>query len=217
MNFHTAQINMLKQQIRTWDVLDDKILALFARVPREPFVPAPFRELAYADTAIPIGHGQVIPPPKEMARILQALHILSSDTILEIGTGSGYFTALLAGLGQHVESVDVYPDFTERAHQTLQTLDVTNVTLHTGDALQGWDKPKSYAVILLNGSVPYLPESLRNNLALGGRLLAVVGFSPVMEVTLFEQFAPGQWRTEFLFETDWPRLPNVGQYKPFVF
>jgi protein-L-isoaspartate(D-aspartate) O-methyltransferase len=217
MNLHIAQINMLKQQIRTWDVLDEHILALFMQVPREHFVPDNFRELAYADIAIPIGRGQVIPPPKEIARILQALRIQPSDNILQIGTGSGYFIALLAKLGRHVDSVDIYPDFTERAQKALQTLGITNVSLHTGDALEGWNPQTSYEIIILTGSVPYLPERLRNNLALGGRLLAVVGRSPVMEVILFEQLAPGQWQTKFLFETDWPRLPNVGQYQSFVF
>lgn len=212
-----ARFNMIEQQIRPWEVLDEQVLDLMAEVPREDFVPESCRNLAYTDTAIPLGNGQVMMPPKLAARILQALDIQPTETVLEIGTGSGYFTALLARLARHVFSVDINPDMTRQAQEKLAAHGVHNVTLETGDGAQGWERHAPYDVIVLTGSVPVLPDCVREQLKLGGRLLAIVGDSPVMEVRLITRRGEADWTEESLFETDLPPLINAPQPDRFRF
>lgn len=217
MNVEQARFNMVEQQIRTWEVLDPHILDLIGNMPREEFAPAQYRDLAFADIMIPLGHGQVMMEPKVEARLLQALAIESSDTVLEIGTGSGYFTALLARLGKHVHSVDIFPDFTGNAQRALAGHGINNVTLETGDAAKGWNKHAPYDVIAITGSLPALPETFLHSLKPDGRMVVVVGEAPVMEAVLVTRVGEGaQWARESLFETNIPPLLNTARPQ-FVF
>ncbi|MDR9437664.1 MAG: protein-L-isoaspartate O-methyltransferase, partial [Thiohalophilus sp.] len=157
MNFEQARLNMIEQQIRPWEVLDQQVLDLLIEVPREDFVPPEFRKLAFTDMNIPLGHDEVMMSPKFEARMLQGLTVRPDDTILEVGTGSGYVTALLARLGKHVYSVDLHGDFVEAAQAKLNAHNIHNVTLDVGDAAHGWDKHAPYDVICITGSLPILP------------------------------------------------------------
>jgi len=217
MNMAQARHNMIEQQIRPWDVLDQRVLELIDGLPRDKFVPTTYLKLAYADVNIPLDHGQVMMPPKIEARMLQALDIKSSDSILEVGTGSGYVTALLARSGKHVYSVDVYPDFLESAGRKLAELGIGNVTLESGDAVNGWDNHAPYDVIAITGSLPVLPDSFLQGLKIGGRLFVVTGQEPVMEACLITRTAEQGWVKQALFETVLPPLVNAPQPQRFIF
>lgn len=217
MNTEQARFNMIEQQIRPAEVLDQRVLDTITATPREDFVPDGYRELAFSDTNIPLGHDQVMMKPIMEARILQALDIQDSDKILEIGTGSGYFTALLAALGKHVHSVEIEPDLLDMARANLAAHDITNVSLIQGDAARDWEQGNPYDVIVMTGSLPILPESFQQHLNPGGRLLAIVGSSPVMEVCLIKKGTDGQLNNTTLFETDFPALINAEQPEAFVF
>ena len=217
MNFEIARHNMVEQQIRPWDVSDDRVLELIARAPREDYVPAQYRNIAFADLNIPLGHGEVMMSPKLEARLLQELEIAPTDKILEIGTGSGYLTALLASLGQHVVSVDIEPEFTMTAANKLGRHGIRNITLETGDGARGWDRQQPYDVIVITGSLPILPEAFRQSLAPGGRLIAIVGQSPAMEVLRVRRVDAVAFREDSLFETDLPPLRNAIEPAKFVF
>jgi len=215
MNIELARSNMLTQQLHTWDVLDKDILKLIAHTPREKFVPAAYQDLAFADMNIPLGHDQVMWTPKEEGRVLQALNIKPTDQVLEIGTGSGYFTALLAKLARQVDSIDIFADFTEQARQKLAMFGLSHVTLITADAAQGWQG--NYDVIVITGSLPYLPESFRQNLKPGGRLFAILGQVPAMEATLMTRDECQDWQEERVFETVVPPLLNALELPKFTF
>lgn len=217
VDLEQARTNMLKQQVRTWGVLDPDILDLIATTPREAFVPDTFRELAFADFAIPIGHDQFMLPPKEEAFIIQALKIKPSDRVLEIGTGSGYMTALLAKQAAHVESVDIFAEFTKQAGQKLIELGIMNVTLTTADAATGWNHQAPYDVIVITGSLPILPRKFRDDLAVGGRLFAIIGMAPTMEATLWTRVSETSWSQEKLFETVVTPMINAPQLSAFKF
>lgn len=208
---------MVEQQIRTWEVLDPVVLDLLMRVHREDFVPPAHRALAFAEIEIPLGHGEVMLSPKVEARMVQELMIKNTDTVLEIGTGSGYMTALLASLARHVYSVDIVADFTRTAATRLSDAGLTNVTLETGDAARGWDKHGPYDVIILTGSVPVLPEAFQQSLNAGGRLIAVVGEAPVMRAQLVTRTQGSAFHTVTLFETCIPSLKNALQPQRFAF
>lgn len=217
MDFERARFNMVEQQIRPWEVLDQQVLDLLLRVRREDYVPEQYRALAFADMEIPLGHGEKMLQPKIEARMLQELAIKSTDRILEVGTGSGYMTALLASLGNHVYSVDIVPEFTRSAAVRLAAHGISNVTLETGDAARGWDKHAPYDVIVLTGSVPVLPEAFQKSLNPGGRLIAVVGEPPVMEAQLITHVSAGACNSVGLFETCIAPLKNALQPERFVF
>ncbi len=217
MDVERARFNMVEQQIRPWEVLDQRVLDLLFQVHREEFVPAAYRAMAFADMEIPLGYGEVMLQPKLEARILQELAIQSTDQILEVGTGSGYMTALLAASGRHVYSVDIQPEFTRSAAAALAAHGITNVTLETGDAARGWDKHAPYDVIVLTGSLPVLVDTFARALQPGGRLLAVVGEPPVMEAKLVTCVSHGVWNTVGLFETCVAPLKNALQPQRFVF
>ncbi|MEJ2565620.1 MAG: protein-L-isoaspartate O-methyltransferase [Gammaproteobacteria bacterium] len=217
MNLAQARHNMIEQQIRPWDVLDQRVLELIEDLPRDKFVPTAYLKLAYADINVPLDHGQVMMAPKVEARMLQALNIKSSDTILEVGTGSGYVTALLAHSGKHVYSVEIYPDFIENAGRRLAELGLGNVTLENGDAVNGWDRHGPYDVIAITGSLPALPDNFLQSLKLGGRLFVVTGQEPVMEAYLITRTAEQGWVKQALFETVLPPLVNAPQPQRFVF
>ena len=217
MNLELARFNMVEQQIRTWEVLDQQVLDLLHRVRREDYVPQQYRALAFADMEIPLGHGEKMLAPKMEARMLQELALKSGDKILEVGTGSGYMTALLASLGSHVYSVDINTEFTRSARAKLTAHGIANVTLETGDAARGWSRNGPYDVIALTGSVPVLPAAFLKDLQPGGRLIAVVGEPPVMEARLITCVAHGAYNTMRLFETCIAPLKNAILAEKFVF
>ncbi len=216
MNFEQARLNMIEQQIRPWEVLDQQVLDLLVEVPREDFVPNEYRKLAFVDMNIPLGHGEVMMSPKLEARMLQVLEIRPEDSILEVGTGSGYVTALLARLGKQVYSVDIHRDFVEGAQAKLSAHHINNVTLDIGDAAHGWAKHSSYDVICITGSLPILPKVFMQQLKVGGRLFAIVGDSPVMDVMVITRVGRDDWAKEYVFETDLPPLQNAEQPERFV-
>ncbi len=217
MNLEQARFNMIEQQIRPWEVLDATVLDLLEQVPREDFVPAQYAGLAFADLEIPLGHGQSMLSPKMEARIIQSLELKKTDKVLEVGTGSGYMTALLAKLAGEIVSVDCKEEFTLAARARLLQHRISNTTLETGDAAQGWGTHAPYDAIVLTGSVPLLAAAFRQQLKPGGRLFAVVGEAPVMEATLVTCLAADIFRTEKLFETCIPALGNAPRPARFTF
>ena len=216
MNVERARIQMLGQQVRAWEVLDDRVLDVLGRVPREYFVPAAYREVAFADTAIPLGHGYAMMPPKMEGRLLQALQLGPLDRVLEIGTGSGFLTACLAELAGTVVSVEINPDFSHQAGERLAQQAIDNVELITGDALI-LELSGSFDAIALTGSVPDLDDRWTAMLNPGGRLFAAVGRAPLMEALLITRHASGATAREVLFETELAPLENAEQTAPFVF
>lgn len=217
MDFEQARFNMVEQQIRTWDVLDPTVLDLLFIIRREDFVPPQFRNLAFADMEIPLGHGESMLAPKLEARLLQEASVQREDRVLEVGTGSGYMAALLARLARHVHSVEIIPELSQQARQKLEAHALTNVTAEIGDAARGWAAHAPYDVILITGSMPFLPEAFECSLAPGGRLVAVVGDPPVMSAQRIRRVAGGGFSRETLFETCIKALRNAPQPERFVF
>lgn len=214
-NFEQARLNMVEQQIRTWEVLDQDVLDLITTVHREDFMPDEYRQLALADVQIPLAHNQVTMTPKMEARLLQAVNIGKTDKVLEIGTGCAYLTALLAKSGNNIVTVDIFPDFTHEAERKLARHNINNVRFDTGDAVDGWDKDTIYDVIVVTGSVPVLKPCFQEQLAVNGRLFIIAGKSPVMEVQLITRIGENEWSKEILFETDLPPLLGVYAANPF--
>ena len=217
MDLEQARYNMVEQQIRPWDVLDQTVLDLLLKVRREEFVPAAYRSLAFVDMEIPLDHGESMWSPKLEARVVQSLQIRKTDKVLEIGTGSGYLTALLAAMASQVHSVEIHADFLKDAEARLKAHGFDNVTLEAGDASRGWEKHAPYDVIVVTGSLPVLPEILTAQLAPGGRLFAVVGDDPVMNAQLISCVSRGVYRSENLFETSLKPLVNALQPERFSF
>jgi len=212
INFEQARFNMVEQQIRPWEVLDQDVLDLITRVHREDFIPDEFRQLALADVQIPLPHNQVTMTPRLEARLLQTVNIRKTEKVLEIGTGCAYMTALLAISGNKVVTVDIFSDFIRDAEKKLARYNINNVTLDTGDAVSSWDKGNNYDVIVVTGSVPVLKPCFQEQLSVNGRLFVIVGNSPVMEVQLITRIGNNEWSKEVLFETDLP--PLIGAYAP---
>ena len=217
MNLEQARDNMVEQQIRTWQVLDQDVLELLYAVPREEFVPEKHRALAFSDLQIPIGEGQRMWEPKLEARVLQEMHLKKIDRVLEVGTGSGYLTALLMHRAAHVVSVEIKPALAELGRRNLERHGTDNVTLEVGDASHGWPGHAPYDAIVLTGSTPVLPQALQQQLAAGGRLFAVVGERPVMSARLVTCTAPGAYHAVDLFETVIDPLVNAEQRPRFRF
>lgn len=217
MNTKQARFNMIEQQIRPWEVLDPRVLELLPTVPREDFVPAEQIALAFIDTHISLGHGQVMMQPKQEARLLQELAVTREDRVLEIGTGSGYMTALLASLAQEVDTVDIFPDFLASAQKKLADHGLNNVNFFEGDAASGWEGNGPYDAIMLTGSVPILSEQFIQNLNPRGRLVAIVGQDPIMEAILIEKMDDGSTQRTSLFDTSLPPLINAQKPPEFVF
>ena len=214
-NMEQARFNMVEQQIRPWDVLDIRVLDLLSKVKREQFVPPANREMVFMDIEIPLGHGASMWLPKVEARAVQALQLNPKDRVLEIGSGSGYLTALMSNLAEHVTSVEIVPELLAFAEKNLAAQRISNVTLAQGDAAQGW--PGEYDAIVLTGSVPVLPESFQNSLKPGGRLFAIVGDAPAMQARLITCVMPGVFESVTLFETVVAPLQNALQPERFVF
>lgn len=221
IDFEKARYNMVEQQIRPWDVLDQQVLDLLFTVRREDFAPAKYRSLAFTDMEIPLKDNALpderMLAPKLEARMVQELAIKPADRILEIGTGSGYMTALLAKRGAHVTSVEINPEFAAAALAKLNGHGITNVSVEVGDGARGWAAKAPYDVIVLTGSVPVLAEDFQRSLKPGGRLLAVVGEEPVMEALLVTCAGGASYSKLALFETCIPALRNAPQPARFVF
>lgn len=215
-NFEQARYNMIEQQIRPWDVLDQRALDILAHTPRENFVPERYRNLAFSDVAIPLGHGQSMLRPNVEGRILQALALQPSDKVLEVGTGSAYLTACLAQLAASVVSVDIIPEFVESAAAKLKAQAIRNVMLQVGDASCGWGTVR-YSAIAVTGSVAQLDHKWRESLSLGGRLFIVVGTPPVMEALLITRLGEQEWVTTSLFDTELTALRGADLAKTFAF
>ena len=218
MNLEQARFNMVEQQIRTWEVLDQDVLDLLYLVPREEFVPLQHRSLAFSDIHIPLGEGERMWEPKMEARVLQELTVRkSTDRVLEVGTGSGYLTALLAHRAAHVYSVEVKPALAELGRRNLERHGAENITLEPGDAARGWSVHAPYEVIVLTGSSPLLPRAFLEQLVVGGRLFAVIGEAPAMSARLVVCTAPGAYHSTDLFETVIAPLVNAEQPPRFRF
>ena len=215
MNFEAARTQMLGQQIRAWDVLDDRVLGVLGDTPRELFVPEDYRDLAFADTEIPLGHGQVMMAPKIEGRLLQALDVAPIDSVLEVGTGSGYLAACLARLAARVLSVDVFDDFTATAAAKLADVGIRNVETATQDALAMQEKAR-FDAIAVTASTPVLDEHFIRMLKPRGRLFIVVGRAPIMEARLITLHPDGEWTADGLFETLLTPLEKLRHTEPFV-
>jgi protein-L-isoaspartate(D-aspartate) O-methyltransferase len=217
MNIEQARFNMIEQQIRPWEVLDQQVLDLLFVVKREDFVPPAYRNLAFADMEIPIGSGQVMLAPRVEARLMQELGIRNTDKVLEIGTGSGYMAALLAARAEHVITIESRPELAEFARQNLERTGVRNVTVEIGNGANGWAQRGPYDAIVVSGSLPSLPDALLKQLRLGGRLVAIVGDAPVMEAELVTCTAEGTYNSINLFETVVPALDGGEEQPGFSF
>jgi len=212
----TARRQMVDQQIRTWEVLDPRVLDVFSQVPREAFVPPEYRELAFADAPIPIGSGQSMLPPKIQGRILQALGVLATDRVLEVGTGSGYLAACLSLLGLSTRSIDIHPQFTAAAAANLRAVPSAQVEFETRDAFAVAPLGE-YDAIAVTGSLPVYDARFERSLRIGGRLFAIVGEAPVMDAILVRRIDDAEWIRESLFETVVAPLINATAAQRFVF
>jgi protein-L-isoaspartate(D-aspartate) O-methyltransferase len=215
MNLEAARAQMLGQQIRAWEVLDDRVLDAIAQTPRERFVPEDYRDLAFADTEIPLAHGQVMLAPKIEGRLLQALLVEPGEEVLEVGTGTGFLTACLARLAQRVCSVDIFPEFVASARANLAAVGLGNFELETADALQ-LDLPGRFDAVAVTGSMPVLDDRFVRMLKPNGRLFVVVGRAPVMEARLITLLPTGGTTSQSLFETVLSPLINAERPEPFV-
>lgn len=215
-DFELARQNMVLQQIRPWEVIDERVLEVIQKVPRERFVPEAFQSLAFADVEIPLGHGYAMMLPRVEARMLQALNIQPGDRVLEVGTGSGFVTACLARLGGRVSSIDIHPDFIEAAVRRLAELSIA-VELESGDVFAKDFADNRFDVIALTGSLPRYDERFESLLASGGRLFAIVGQSPVMNALLVRRVNAETCRRDGLFETSIAPLQNASTPEAFVF
>ena len=221
MDIEQARFNMIEQQVRPWEVLDPTVLSLLSVVKREGFVPAAHKDLAFADVEVPVGtkgiSGQTMLAPKIEARMLQELNIRAKDKVLEIGSGSGYMAALIAAKAEFVYTVEIDPELVDLARKNLQQAGVANVSVDLGDAAQGWPLYAPYDVIVISASTPILPESILKQLKIGGRLVAVVGEAPAMQMQLVTRTEENAFATINVFETVIAPLINATQRESFVF
>lgn len=216
MNVEQARFNMIEQQIRPWDVLDQGVLSLLTLLKREDFVPAAHKALAFMDTEIPLGHGQFMLAPRVEARLLQELKVTRHEKVLEIGAGSGYMAALLGHKAQSVISLESQPELAKQAAENLKRAGVLNVKVLAQDGSQGLSAEAPFDVILLSGSVAEVPRALLEQLKPGGRLAAVVGSEPVMRAMLYTRVG-NEFKTQVLFDTVIPRLAGFAEASAFSF
>ena len=202
MNIEQARFNMIEQQIRPWNVLDQDVLDLLHVVKREQFVPAAYQNLAFADVEIPLPGGEAMLAPKFEARILQEVGVKKHETVLEIGTGSGYMAALLAHRAAKVTTVEINPETAELAKKNLANAGVHNVTVEVGNGAQGWEKGAPYDVIVISGALEVLPEAILKQVKVGGRIAAIVGQAPVMEASIITRTGENTYGTIKVFETN---------------
>jgi protein-L-isoaspartate(D-aspartate) O-methyltransferase len=212
----TARQQMVDQQIRTWEVLDPRVLEVFSIVPREAFVPPEYSELAFADAPIPIGLGQSMLAPKIQGRILQALGVTPVDSVLEVGSGTGYLAACLSLLGLSARSIDIHPQFTASATANLRAVPNARVQFETRDAFATAPLGE-YDAIAVTGTLPVYDSRFERSLRIGGRLFAVVGEAPVMDAILVRRVDAAEWIRESLFETVIEPLINATAAQRFIF
>lgn len=217
MNLEQARFNMIEQQIRPWEVLDQSVLSLLAVVRREDFVPSAYRALAFVDTEVPLPEGQCMLAPKVEARLLQELRVAPHEHVLEVGAGSGYMAALLAHRAQRVTTLENRPALAAMARTHLQDAGIGNVDVREADGSKGWPGEAPFDVILLSGSVSAVPQTLLDQLKTGGRLAAIEGQEPVMRAVLFTKVADRQFRRVELFDTVAPRLDGFPEPSRFSF
>ena len=221
MDYNQARFNMVEQQVRPWDVLDPRVLNVISNIPRELFVPEQFKQLAYADMRIPLGtyegHTSHMLNPVIEGRILQSLAMNEDDTVLQIGTGTGYITACLASLARHVDSVDINPEMTALAEKNLARFEIANVTLSTGDASEKWQQKQFYECIAIMGSLPSVPDFYKKTLKEGGRMFVITGDAPVMKALLITRIDKNEWTVEELFETCVDPMIHAEEPEKFVF
>ena len=217
MNLEQARFNMIEQQIRPWEVLDQAVLSLLAAVRREDFVPPAYRALAFVDTEVPLPEGQCMLAPKVEARLLQDLHVGRHERVLEVGAGSGFMAALLAHRAQRVTTLETRPVLAAMARANLQRAGIANADVREADGSKGWSAEAPFDVILLSGSVPNVPQALLDQLKVGGRLAAIEGQDPVMRAVLFTKVAERQHRRVELFDTVATRLDGFPEPSRFSF
>lgn len=208
-NLELARDNMVENQIRTWEVLDPRVLAVLARLHREDFVPERYRDMAFVDVELPLGHGEIMLKPVIEGRILQALAIEPGQRVLEIGTGSGFFAACLAELGADLTSVEQHADLAAMARRNLDNAGLARVRVEVGEAVKGYEPATTFDCVVLTGAVFALPERIKSWVKPGGRLFAVSGESPAMQALLHTRVDDSHWQTESLFETDIPYLTHA--------
>jgi len=218
MNTNKARFNMIEQQIRPWDVLDQDVLDLLMVVKREEFVPAAYKNLAFIDTEIPLPCGENMLTPKLEARLLQAAAVRKHENVLEIGAGSGYMAALLAHKARHVTSVEIEPELQALAEKNLADYGVTNVKVALGDGAQGWISAHApYDVIMISGSLPVLPDAFLQQIKIGGRIIGVIGEAPIMHAEMITRMSDTAFNTIKLFETNIKPLRNALTPSHFTF
>lgn len=217
MSTQVECINMIKQQLRAGEVLDDTILELYLAIPRHEFVPDPFKSFAYSDMQINLAHNQRMMTPLEEARLLQSLTLKGDEIVLEVGTGTGFLTALLSQLAKEVISIDYYAEFTTQATLNLKNHQCTNVELITGNAYRGWIDKAPYDVIVFTGALDELTDTHLLQLLPGGKLFALIGESPILQGQLHQLDHNESWHSSLIFETDLPPLINPVKSKQFVF
>lgn len=217
LNLEQARFNMVEQQVRTWEVLDPRVLDVLREVPREDFAPSRYRKLAFADLRVPLGHGQVMMKPLEEGRMLQALALEPGQRVLEIGTGSGFAAACMSALGGEVVTVDIHADLADSAMARLERLGFGGVQCHTGDALGDFVPNQKFDVVVVTASAAIIPDRFKEWIETGGRLFAVHGHSTAMEAVCLHELGPGRWHADSLFETDMPRLIGAEDRPEFKF
>ena len=217
MNFQQARFNMVEQQIRPWKVLDPQVLAVLGAVPRELFTPTQYQFMAYVDEEIPLPGGHVMLPPRIDARLMHDLELQGTESVLDIGTGSGYRAALLAHRAREVVSLEIDPVMADAARRHLQAAGVHNVRVLQADGTQTPVQGAPFDAIVLGGSVAEVPTTLLDQLKVGGRLIAIVGTSPIMQATLFTRVGDRQFSSTALWDTSIPALQNFAQPSRFHF
>lgn len=217
MNIEQARFNMIEQQIRPWNVLDQAVLDTLHVVKREQYVPAACASLAFADTEIPLGNGEAMFNPKIEARILQELQLKQHENVLEIGAGSGYMAALLASKARHVTSVEINPALQAMAQANLASANVTNVTVELGNGAEGWTAGAPFDVIVISGALEVLPEVFLKQVKVGGRIAAIVGVAPVMQCVIITRVAETAYDTVQVFETNIKTLASAPHPSHFEF
>ena len=217
MNVQSTRINMIKQQLRTGDVIDESILKLFREIARDEFVPTKYKDFAYSDMQLELPHQQRMMTPLEEAKILQALNLTGNETVLEVGTGTGFLTTLLSRKCKKLMSIDYFSDFTANAKINLNKYKCNNVELITGDAHKGWLEKAPYDVIVFTGSLEKLTETHLLQIVPGGKLFAIIGKAPLMQGQLHTLDKKGNWHKEVIFETNIPCLINEPKPNGFIF
>ncbi len=216
MNLQAAREQMVEQQVRAWDVLDERVLQTMLQVQREEFAPLRYRDVAFADSSIPLAHGQTMLPAKVHGRILQALAVGEGDVALEVGAGSGYLSACLGKLASRVRALEIFPELAEQARANLLAARINNVSVEAADGMQ-LNEQSAYDVIAVTGSLPIYDERFQQALRTGGRLFVVVGQPPIMEAWRVVRVGEREWQRQALFETVVEPLVNAPRPSAFVF